>query len=279
MNEGYALTNFQIAGFVLGPVAILFLLWLLMPSDEYRAAHGWLCENGRGNCKNWLRYKSLKRLLSPRDIAMNAINQTEFTPDDFHLLNALFAKLGQPSAELIQPKAGECVDGFSMEAANRNDEIHDRRLVLEVLSNGVIWRGEPLKKAMIRQCGPDFLMLHRLGEMMSSDETVTAFAKYCRENGLLNTGLRLGAGDLKGFIDIQMHPSRARPFFEALQTAHPDDCFELIEPTPGSAFDDNRMFVSGGLTPGQQSVVREVRRCGIARTSNPKWVIKAVVKI
>jgi hypothetical protein len=280
MNDSYALTNFQIAGFVLGPLAIVLLLWLLTPSVAYRTAHCWLLENGGGNSKNWLHYKSLKRLLTLRDIAMNAANRTEFTSDDLNLLNGLFAKLGQPSAALIRPKTGECVDRFSMDVENSHDEIRDRLIVLEVLSDGVTWKDLPLRKAVVRQCGPDCLMLHRLAEMEAADEIVTAFAKYCQENGLLHTGLRLGSGELKGFIDIQMRPpDKARLLFEALKVAHPDQCFAVIEPPIGCAFDNNTMTPLGGTIPGQHSEVQEVRRCGIARTSNPKWTIKAIVKI
>jgi hypothetical protein len=210
---------------------------------------------------------------------MNATNNPEFTSDDLMLLNGLFEKLGQPAAEFIRPATGDSVDPPSMEILNEEDAIPDRPLVLDTLTAGVRWRGDTLRKASIVQCGPDYLMMHRLMDQTAQDGIVSAFLEYCESKNLLEKGCQLGAGELKGFVDTQMRADMTRVLFDALKKAHPDQCFKLIEPSPGSAFNNDTMLPSAGSVPGQRSTVVEVRRCGIARTSRPMWIIKAVVKI
>jgi len=129
------------------------------------------------------------------------------------------------------------------------------------------------------QCSPDFLMMHRLMNDDVQDEILSAFLEYCKRQNLLAKGCQLGACELKGFIDTQMRADLPRVLFDALKKAHPNKCYEVIEPSPGSAFNNNTMVPSAGAVPGQRSAVVEVRRCGIARTRHPEWIIKAVVKI
>lgn len=279
MNGSYPVTNPEIAAFVLGMAVIAISVWLLTPSATYRITHRWLRENGQNEAKKWLYYWSFKSFFNPADIAMNAVNNPEFTPDDLMLLNRLFEKLGQPAAEFIRPETGDGVDPSSMEIQNKGDAIPDQLLVLDALTTGVRWKGGILKKASIVQCGPDFLMMHRLMDHAEKDEIVSAFLEYCESKDLLDKGYKLGAGELKGFIDTQMRADKTRALFEALRNAHPDHCFELIEPSPGAVFDNDTMVPLAGSVPGQRSIVTETRRCGIARTSHPKWIIKALVKI
>lgn len=263
-----------------GASTIAFLVWLLLPSPFYRAAKRWERGQDSREYRHWIRYHTLKRSLSPLNIAMNAIQAPSFTEQDLKKLNELFAKLDQPPAEWIQAEVGSRFDPAIMKNADIDFQSNRKSLyVLTLHSVGVAWRGEVLKKASVTKCTSDRLTMHNIAFTDTAGKGVAeTLLNFIEQNGELPPDFELSASKVKGFIDTRISESQAAGLLSTLLECHPESDFELIRPRSDQWFDDDTMVASGDQ-PGHRCKVVEVIYPGLKRKSDRTWRIKALVTI
>lgn len=207
---------------------------------------------------------------------MNAVRSEKFLPEDIELLNELFGKLGQAPAQLIAPKRFEAIPpDTEVEGAVSPVAARQRGLcfTLELLEVGVSWRTEVLKKARVRGCGADFVMLERA----KNDPLGARFVE--RLGGRVTAECRLHPSDIEGFLDIFGLRDRGNDLLELIVQEDPDHDFAWNHVAAGDDFDGELMTIEGGASAGQRCKVVEVIHRGLQRKSDRRWKIKALVRI
>ena len=262
--------------------AVIFLIWLIWPSITYRVALKWLKKNQSQKCMNWINYLTVKRQVTVHFIAMNAIKNTEFSPDDLNQLNELFEKLGQEPAHAIAPAIGARFNESKMKDRidDTRNSLRSRIYVLRLNSIGVEWKGEVLKKAEVEACNSDRLMIHKLGTVETAENQIAHdFLNYLGEANVNALNLELQPTVIKGFIDMRMCEEKADILFEILKRCHPESDFLLIYPKNNELYNADTMATHGGGLAGQNCRVVGVVHPGLIRTQHRDWRIKALVKI
>ena len=261
-----------------GAVFLAYLVWLLVPSPAFKQALRWLQENEIESPQKWLRYQTIKKSITPRKIAMNIIDHPEFTEQDLRQLNSLFEKLNQPAAGQIAPNFGDRFSPEKMQACNIHTRPHDY-YVSHRIDFGVEWRHEVLKPAQVEACSADRLMLYRMNSFeIPAADIISRLVNHLMIHAAPD--FYLDAGNLQGFIQQNMLPSDQVPkLFQSLIDLHPEKCYQIYWPQAGDPFNIDRMTPAGGAIAGKNTTVREVLEPGLERKGNPKWLIKARVKI
>ena len=263
-----------------GIAAIVVLVWLLLPPPVFRAAKSWVRTEGPEKYRHWIRYSTIKRRLTPKTIAMNAIHDSSFSEDDLEMLNELFAKLEQPPAKLIDPKTGDPFDPRDMKHAG--NEFMPRRGQLDVLnlqSLGVAWRNEVLKKATVTKCTSDRLMMHNLALRKAAGETLSeSFLDFSQQDEELKPDFELSSSKVQGFMDTRISESQADELLSSLMESDPYGDLSLTRPEPDQSYDDDLMIAAGDQ-PGHRCKVVDVIHPGLTRKSDRAWRVKALVTI
>jgi hypothetical protein len=262
-----------------GAAILALLIWLLLPSKNYQIAKSWVRESGKGPHHNWLRYRTLKRFLTPAQIVMNAVEQPEFTSEDLNDLNRLFAKLDQEQAEAVCPPPGSRYNHSEAVDLNRLSSA-STFYVGELVKPGVRWRKEILKKAEVRACTADRLAVQSLlGANSLPPSILSPIRTYFEERRSLTPDFRLDASMLQGVVQVSLTNSDADKLFQALCDVHPESAFILVSPATDDAFNSDSMAPSGGEIAGMNCTVLEVLHSGLIRKDDPDWRIKALVRI
>lgn len=271
--------TFYLATFA-GVAAMALLGWLLLPSTCFRVARSWVRAEGQGKYQHWIRYRTIKRSLSPHAIAMNAIHDSSFSENDLEKLNELFAKLEQPPAKLINPKTGDPFVSRDMKHAGEEFEPKRGELyVLDLRSNGVVWRHEVLKKANVTKCTSDRLLIHNLAlQETAGEELAESFLHFLQHEGELKPDFELSPSKVQGFMDTKISESQANGLLASLMESDPDGDLSLIRPVPGQKYDDDTMIAAGDQ-PGHRCKVVDVIHPGLKRKSCRDWRVKALVNI
>lgn len=269
---------FEIIFYSIGTLLLAYLVWLLLPSPTFKYAQLWLKQNELKSPQKWLRYQTIKRSITPHKIAMNIVDDPEFSEQDLNQLNSLFEKLSQPPAEQIKPNLGDRYIQEKMMARNIATHVSEY-YVSEQIHFGVEWRNDILKRAEVNACSADRLMLHKLHDPANvSSHIVSELANYLQANA--GPDFALDAANLQGFIQQSMlPPDQVLELFQALIDQHPEHCFAMYWPQAGDAFNFDRMSTVGGALAGKNSTVQEVLEPGFERKGNSQWRIKARVKI
>jgi hypothetical protein len=257
------------------------LIWLLLPTRTYLIARSWLKTHHPKKMSEWIRYSTLKRQVTPRLIAMNATKNSQFSDDDLVHFNELFCKLGQQPAQKIFPVPGSKFAAQVMADLSGSEAGSHGKLeyVLSTEAFGVEWGGIILRKAEVVACTPDRLMIENLNESADRVAVVRQFRDYLLRRELINSKTELTSSAIQGFIDFAMIEDKARELFELLKRSHPDPVFSLVIPKVGDPFSADTMTPKGGKMAGKNCRVVEVVHPGLIRKDDPRWRIKALVKI
>jgi hypothetical protein len=268
------------AAYMLGCPVIGLLVWLLLPSSAYRKVKQYARNQSDANIHRWSSYRSVKRLVTPLKIVMNAVQDPSFTKADLEKLNELLAKLEQPAAAPIKVEVGARFDAETMTAADRERENNrGLRHVLEERSFGVKWRGEVLKKASVTRCTPDRLMMLRLPRATyMADNKAGALATLVNHKKDIPPDFKLDASWLQGFIDTCIDVRHVSQLFAAFKDMHPENDFVIYSPRIGQAYNNDTMITLGDR-PGHRCWVQEVIHPGLHRNSDKAWRIRALVRI
>jgi len=256
------------------------LIWVFESTPVFRTAKSWVRTEGPEKYRHWIRYATIKRNLTPLDIAMNAIHDSSFSENDLEKLNALFAKLEQPSAKLIDPQTGDLF--VSTDMKHVGDEFKPKRgglYVLNLLSNGVAWKGKVLKEANVTKCSSDRLLLHNLALQKMADKKIAeSFLDFLQQDGELTLNFELSFSKVQGFIDTKISESQAGGLLSWLMESDPEDDLTLIRPASNQKYDDDTMNAAGDQ-PGHRCKVVAVIHPGLKRKSDRAWCVKALVTI
>lgn len=271
--------TFYLATFA-GVAAVAFLGWLLFPSPCFRVARSWVRAESQGKYQHWIRYRTIKRSLSPHAIAMNAIHDSSFSENDLEKLNELFAKLEQPPAKLIDPQTGDPFVSRDMKHAGEDFKPKRGELyVLDLRSNGVAWRHEVLKKANVTKCTSDRLLIHNLAlQETAGKKLAQSFLDFLQQDGELKPDFELSSSKVQSFMDTRISETQVDGLLSSLMESDPDRDISLIRPVPDQKYDDDTMIAAGDQ-PGHRCKVVDVIHPGLKRKSDRAWRVKALVTI
>lgn len=263
-----------------GISAVALLSWLLFPSPFFQVAISWVRAEEQGKYEHWIRYRTIKRSLSPHAIAMNVINDSSFTANDLQKLNELFARLEQPPAKLIDPQTGDPFVSRDMKHVGEDFKPKRGELyVLDLRSNGVEWRNEVLKKANVTKCTSDRLLIHNLAlQETTGSKLAESFLSFLQQDGELKPDFELSSSKVQSFVDTRISETQVDGLLSSLMESDPDGDISLIRPVPDQKYDDDTMIASGDQ-PGHRCKVVEVIHPGLKRKSDRSWRVKALVTI
>lgn len=266
----------MIIWYFIAPILVAIGIWSLLPSESLRELRRLAIEFDRPDLsKSWGHYQTTRKFVSPQLIVKNIMTSIPpFEPADLSLLNTLFAKLGKPPAEFIEPERFAPLpspdEAEFEDAAGANTITH----VAALRQAGVRWRQEVLRKAEVEGCTADYVALLRAAE---SSSIAREFLNSLN-NSLSNT-IQLKSSAVVNFLDLKGLRTSADELFRVLVDNHPMGDFYLETVGNGDRFVQKKMRVDGTVQPGQYCQVIAATHQGLCRKSDPDWRIPAFVKI